>query len=118
VYDVWVGVVEEADATDGSVMWLHVFHLEAVGNATDSTDRFAQQLEFNLDLQVSGGVPVNLLGNQKQDSNVNWQTDVNMTSPKGAASSPAGAGDLVVWVEKVSGTGTIDFVISVDYNTA
>jgi len=48
IFDVWVGILYENDGTDGSARWLHCFHLEAVGNPTDSTDRFAQELEYNL----------------------------------------------------------------------
>lgn len=46
VYDIWVGVVYENDATDGSIGLIHVYHLEADGNPTDSTDRFSKSLDF------------------------------------------------------------------------
>lgn len=124
VYDIWLGVVTENDATNGTADWVHVFHLEAVGNATDSTDRFAQSLDFSLggfndlgiDLTIRGGAGIGFVTNQQQAGHVNWQSDTNRTSPVGATTKP-GVGDLVVWVEEVSGTGTIDFAISVIYET-
>jgi len=122
VFDIWVGVVKENDATDGSVEWVHVYHLEASGNATDSTDRFAQSIDFTLgghdqdgiNLLIVGGATPHLATNQAQASNVNWQNDTDRASPVGSTTKP-GVGDLVVWIEEVSGTGTIDFVLSAIY---
>ncbi|GAF79950.1 unnamed protein product, partial [marine sediment metagenome] len=48
------------------------------------------------------------------------QTDVALGSPAGAAggtTGKSGEGDLVMWCEEVSGSGTIDFCIRVDYKT-
>ena len=122
VFDIWVGVVTENDATDGSAEWIHVYHLEASGNATDSTDRFAQAIDFTLggsnpdgvNLLIRGGATPHLATNQSQSNNSNWQNDTNRASPVGATTKP-GAGDLVVWVEEVSDAGTLDFVISAIY---
>ena len=122
VFDIWVGVVTECDATDGSTEWVHVYHLEASGNATDSTDRFAQLIDFTLgghdrdgvNLLVRGGATPHFASNQTQANNVSWQNDTNRVSPVGTTTKP-GVGDLVVWVEEVTDTGTIDFVISAIY---
>ena len=123
VYDIWVGVVTENDVTNGSVDWVHVFHLEASGNPTDSTDRFAQQLDFTLggrnpqgvNCLITGGATSHFATAQTQADNVSWQNDTNRTSPVGATTKP-GVGDLVVWVEEVSGSGTLDFVLSAIYD--
>ena len=133
VYDVWVGVISEVDATNGTAIWLHCWHLEAVGNPTDSTDRFAGVVDFtfgganpdgvNLEVNASTAGSEKLryvVSNLTQASNTNWQTDTGLASPVGAAGGSTGkpgAGDLVVWVEEVSGEGTIDFVISALYQT-
>lgn len=126
VYDAWVGVINEVDATNGSTDWIHVFHLEAVGNATDSTDRFAQKVHFNdLDLEVdartaASEVLYNVTTNIGHDGDTTWQNDTGLASPVGAsgqAYGKPGAGDLVVYVEEVSGTGTLDFCISAEYDT-
>jgi len=122
VFDIWVGVVTECDATDGSTEWVHVYHLQASGNATDSTDRFAQSIDFTLgghnpqgiNLRVAGGATPHLATNQTQTNNVSWQNDTNRTSPVGATTKP-GVGDLVVWVEEVTDTGTLDFILSAIY---
>lgn len=116
VYDVRVGVITELDATNGTAAWVHEFHLEAVGNPTDSTDRFAQQVDFDglaLDVDPAGTRLVNVIG-PTQAGHTNWQTDVTLDNPDGNAVAPA-VGDLVVWVEEVSGTGTLDFSLSALY---
>lgn len=122
IFDIWVGVVTENDATDGTAEWVHVFHLQASGNPTDSTDRFGQTIDFTLgghneegiNLLVSGGATPHLATNQSQAANSNWQNDTNRASPVGATTKP-GVGDLVVWVEEVTTGGTLDFVISALY---
>lgn len=122
VFDIWVGVVIENDETDGSVEFIHVYHLEASGNATDSTDRFAQSIDFTLgghdvdgiNLRVAGGATPHLATNQTQANDGNWQNDTNRASPVGSTTK-VGVGDLVVWVEEVTDTGTLDFVISAIY---
>jgi len=124
-FDVWAGVVTENDATDGSVQWVHAFHLESVTNPTDSTDRAHTQVDFTLGganfdgincAVVSGALPF-FAGNQTQADNVNWQNDENRVSPVGSTTKPA-VGDLVVWVEEVAGTGTIDFSLTALYAAA
>lgn len=122
VYDIWIGVVIENDATDGTAQWIHAFHLESVHNATDSTDRFATELEFpdGLNLKVSNGSLVSILTNSQQADSSNWQNDTGLLSPAGAGGGSTGrpgVGDLVVWVEEVSGTGTIDLWIGAHYRT-
>lgn len=122
VHDIWVGVVTENDATDGTAEWAHVFHLEHVANATDSTDRFAQAIDFTLgganpnglNLEIISGATAYFAGNQSQANNGSWQNDTNRASPVGSATKP-GTGDLVVWVEEVSGTGTLDFSLTAIY---
>jgi len=124
-FDVWVGVVTENDDTDGSADWIHVFHLEHVANATDSTDRHSDVVDFTLgggnpkglNLNVESGALVHFAGNQSQANSGSWQNDTNRVSPVGSTTKPA-AGDLVVWVEEVGGTGTLDFSITAIYETA
>jgi hypothetical protein len=130
VFDIWVGTVLEVDGTDGSIQWLHVFHLEAVGNATDSTDRFAQVVDFTLGngnpdgintrVNAAGTALIYFAGLQAQANNVTWQTDVGLASPVGAAAGDTGkpgAGDLVCWVEEVADVGTLDFNLTAIYET-
>jgi len=124
-FDIWVGVVTENDAANGSVQWVHVFHLESVINPTDSTDRSRAEADFtagglNPDgincTVVSGAMPF-FVGNQTQADNVNWQNDENRASPAGSTTKPA-VGDVAVWVEEVAGTGTIDFSLTALYAAA
>lgn len=120
--DIWVGVVTENDATDGTAQWFHCFHMEHVANSTDSTDRMHEVVDFTMGganpdglcCQVTSGVTVYLVSNQSQAGNANWQNDTNRASPVGATTIPA-AGDIVVWVEEVGGTGTLDFCLTAIY---
>jgi len=126
VYDIWFGVITEVDASNGSADWFEVFHLQASGNATDSTDRFAWQLDYTLGgsnpqgincLVVSEALP-HFITNVTQNGSTTWQTDTGLGSPAGAAAGATGrpgAGDIVMWVEEVSGTGTIDFSVTLFY---
>ena len=126
VYDLWFGVISEVDASNGSADWFQVLHLEASGNATDSTDRFAWQIDYTLGggnptgvycLVVSEATP-HLVTNITQNGSTNWQNDTGLASPAGAAAGATGkpgAGDIVMWAEEVSGSGTLDFCITLFY---
>lgn len=122
VFDVWVGVVYENDATDGSVKWIHVWHLEGDTNATDSKTRFAQQISYTgeggnpkgLNCRIISGAPVHFVSNQEQAGSTDWQNDATIGSSSGTDVA-AGVGDIVVWVEEVTTGGTIDFNITALY---
>lgn len=125
-FDIWVGVVVENDDTDGTVKWLHVWHLEVVGNPTDTTDRFLNVQDFTLggarpdglNLEVVEGALKNIITYGEQAANANWQNDEGLASPRGAAGGATGkpgVGDLVFWVEETADGGTIDFMLSADY---
>lgn len=127
-FDIWVGVIYEVDASNGSAKWLHCFHLETVGNATDDAGSLSRTVDFTLgggnpdgiNCKVnSGGTGlVYFLTNQEQAGNANWKTGTGLASPAGAAAGATGkpgAGDLVVWVEEVSDGGTLDFSLTATY---
>ena len=121
-YDIFVGVITEVDATNGTADWIHVFHLEHVNNSTDSTDRYSAVIDFTggggmeqgINCNITGGALTYVVTNQQQAGHTNWQTDVDLASPVGTTTNP-GPGDLVVWVEEVAGSGTIDFSITAQY---
>ena len=125
VYDVWVGVVTETDASDGSATWVHRFDLEHVDNATDSTDRFFAQIDYTLgganeegvNLNVTSSALTKFASNASQAANGNWQNDTNRVSPVGSTTK-VGVGDLVVWAEEVSGSGTLDLTLTAIYAAA
>ena len=128
IYDIWVGVITEVDATNGTADWIEVFHLEANGNTVDATDRFAQVVDYTLgggnhegiNCEVVSGALTRIVTNQQQAGHTNWQTDTGLASPVGAAAGATGKpgpGDLVVWVEEVTNGGTIDFSITAIYES-
>lgn len=122
IFDVWVGVVTENDATDGSVTWLYRFDLQFLGAAGMEPKHYV--VDFTLgganpegaNCAVISGATPRLISNQTQADNVNWQNDVNRASPAGSTTKP-GAGDIVVWVEEVTDGGTLDFTLTAIYET-
>ena len=123
IFDIWVGVITEVDASNGTAQWLHVFHLESDHNPTDSKDRFAGAVDFTLggsrpegiDLSIVSEATSKFKGNQSQAGNTNWQTDTDLASPVGTTTKP-GAGDLVAWAEEVGDGGTLDFSLTAAYS--
>ena len=130
IFDIWVGVISEVDATNGTAEWVHVFHIENDTEATDDTGHFAESIDFTLGGYVpegmncsitAAGALAKLVTNLQQAGHTNWQTDTGLASPVGAAAGATGrpgAGDLVVWVEEVTNGGTIDFCLGAAYSTA
>ena len=129
IFDLWVGVVTENDATDGSVSWLECFHSENQESATEDESRFDFQRDYTLggyvpegaNLSVTSGALDNLVTNLTQADNSSWQNDTGLASPAGAAAGATGkpgVGDLVLWVEEVTNGGTLDLCVVAQYATA
>ena len=129
VFDIWVGVISEVDASNGTAEWFDIFHLESDHNPTDSTDRFTCSRDYTLggtnpegiNCCITSGSMTKIVTMQRQAGNTNWQTDTGLASPVGAASGATGkpgAGDIVVWVEEATNGGTLDFSITATYETA
>lgn len=122
-YDIWVGVVRENDATNGSADWIHCFHLEASGNPTDSTDRFTRNVDYTcqgvnpggLDCTVVDDRLIYMRGPSSGDQTALQNDAGDLGSAAGGTSKSAVAGDLVVWVEEASGAGTIDLALTCQY---
>lgn len=126
VYDFWFGVITEVDASNGSADWFKLVHFQTNLNFTDSTDRLDVEADFTLGgsnpngincLVVAEALP-HMITNVTQNGNSTWQNDTGLGSPAGAAAGATGkpgAGDIVLWVEEVSGSGTVDFCITLFY---
>lgn len=116
---IYIGVIIEVDATNGSTKWLLVLHEETDDNATDDTAarHFSYHWPKGLDLEVSAGAMVNLISNVGDTDDVVWQTDVNLDSPAGAAASPSGTGDLVMFVDETADGGTLSICVTAEYIT-
>jgi hypothetical protein len=114
---IYIGTIIEVDATDGSTTWLLGLLCQWDDNPTDGTAH--RQYFFNwekgLDLEVSGGAMVNVISNAGDAADVVWQTDVNLDSPVGAASSPSGTGDLCMFADRTA--GNLDISVTVEYIT-
>lgn len=118
-YLVYLGVITEVDATDGSTKWIAAMHEETDDEATDNRAKWFYRYAWpeGLDLEISGGVPVMGVSNAGHTDNVTWQTDVNLDSPIGDAASPSGVGDLVLFVDETGGTGSLSICVTVCYIT-
>jgi hypothetical protein len=121
LFNLHVGAVKENDGTDGSVDWIHVFHMTTVQNPTDSTGIHREQIDFTagdprgLCLAAASSALTYVVSNDSMDNSSYWQNTASLTSPAGT-SAPA-AGDLVAYLEVPSGTGKLTFNLSALYST-
>jgi len=123
-YDVWVGVLRENDGTDGSIDWLHVFHIETFLNATDSHGlRLTKTVDFTcggvnpkgLDCSIVSSRLVYLRSDANSGNVAALKNDVgDLGSAAGGSSLSPAAGDLMVWIEEVSGN-TLDLCLTAWY---
>ena len=93
-----VGVVEEADATDGSVTFFYVRQIRGISSLLEHIS-YNSPWRKGLSLAVSS---LAAIGSDDVNDSTNWQTDVTLTNPTGVAAAP-GAGDIVVELEEVDG---------------
>ncbi len=121
-FKLYVGVVKENDSIDGSVDWLHIFHLTTPEDGADGVRRVADTVDFcpggdprGISLIVSGGALSSIVTNASQDDTLFWKDDQARTSPAGT--SIPGVGDLVVFLEEVAGAGAIEFGLTALYST-
>lgn len=115
---VYIGVVLEVDATDGSTRWILALHEEVDDQSTDDIAKrhYVFKWDEGLDLEISAGALVWGISNVGDTDDVGWQTDVALDSPAGAANFP-GAGDLVMLVDETGGTGSLSICVTVQYIT-
>lgn len=118
---VYIGVITEVDATNGSTSWFIVLHEETDDQATDGISRSHYHYEwregFDIEIDADADAPVWFLSNVGDSGQTTWQTDVALDSPVGDASSAPGDGDLVMLVSETGGTGSISICVTVAYLT-
>jgi len=128
VYDIWAGVLTENDSDNGSLDYFELFHIETIhvadSDTTPTTDRMNIQRDYTLgganpqglNLQVTSGATPYLTTNEVLAGN---SALLNSTNRVGAGddSTKLAAGDLVLYIEEVSGTGTLDFSATAIYDT-
>jgi hypothetical protein len=120
-FNLHVGAVKENDGTDGSVDWIHVFHMTTVENPTDSTSIHRQQIDFTagdprgLCLAAASSALTYVVSNDSMDNSVYWRNTASLTSPAGTGAP--GVGDLVAYLEVPSGTGKLTFNLAALYST-
>lgn len=107
-WDVKIGVVEEVDATNGSVTFFHKVPVDN-GNPAYLVVDYGKN---GYSIEESAA---HMVGSGDVDGSTNWQSDTNLTNPAGTTGAP-GAGDLVAEVTETDGTTTIDLVITVEYD--
>ena len=127
IFDFWFGVVTEVDASNGSVDFFDVIHCEARDNATDDTGSIQLMRDYTLggfnpdgvNLLIESEASTMLVCGQTHSGNAAWQTDTGLASPAGAAAGDTGkpgAGDLVLYLEEATDSGTIDFSATFFYH--
>jgi len=109
-FDVYVGVVVENDATDGTAKWLYY--------ASGITSESFRVPEHGIALAVdTANARLRFVRtNSEQADSVNWQNDTNRVSPVGSTTKP-GVGDLVLWLDETAGAETVTGRVDVYYDT-
>ena len=117
----YIGVVTEVDATNGSVDWFLVIDLQAYVNADDDSTMiqpppWTWPNGIDLEVDVSGETCDNLLTATKDSGATTWQTDVALISPLTGGSAP-GQGDVVVYWDETEDGATLNFCLLAEYIT-
>ena len=104
-----IGVVEETDASNGSVNFFIVLQ---VRSATSLNIHIPLHGQTNRELTEN-----KILSSNDVSGSTNWQSDVPLANPTGSAVAPA-AGDIVMELVEVDGTATISASVTVEYSAA
>lgn len=114
-----VGLVVEADATDGTVEWLLVVPLEATGRASGVLELVSQAGRGGLWMADDASDNPTAFVSNERDADQTWlQTDAgNLVDANGGATSSAGAGDLVVEAEEVTNGGEFAYWMTAVYQS-
>jgi len=117
----YIGVITEVDADNGSTEWLWVMPVQTYLEASDDTDRRHYHFAYpwGLDLEVDGAndTLANGVSNSGDSGDTDWQTDTDLDSPAGDTNNSPGDGDLVMlWDETTDGL-TVSITVTVEYAT-
>ena len=108
-FDVYVGVVVENDATDGTAHWIYY------SNGITSESYRVPEHGLVLAVDTTNTRLRFARTNSTQADSVNWQNDTNRVSPVGSATKP-GVGDLVLWLDETAGAETVTGRVDVYYD--
>jgi len=114
----YIGVITEVDASDGSTAWIDVIPLLTDRDGTDDEDwRHIVREYYGLDLEVDGvnDKMYNVLSNSGHSGDATWKTGTSLDSPVGDTQSAPGDGDLVAYLDHTG--GNIYLVIKAFYRT-
>ena len=106
-YNIRIGVLEEADGTDGTTRWFYEARIDAPARLEEHV-RYADE---GLSCDTTPG----FIGTRNA-TNTRFQTDVTIANPTGSNVAP-GAGDIVAELVEIAGTGTISATLQVEYVT-
>ena len=109
IYDVLLGVLKENDGTDGSVDWFARIPVRS-GSGRDIETVYPA----GLNARIESGAPVFFRTNLSEADNTNWQNDAYLTAPPGSAIPEVG--DIVALVDEISGSGTLEGTIEIEYD--
>ncbi len=106
-YNIRIGVLEEVDATDGTTRWFYQSRIASVA-------RLTEHVKFDGGVSCDPAAP-GFIGAQVTN-NTRFQTDVTIANPTGTNAAP-GAGDIVMDIREIAGSGTISAMVTVEYVT-
>jgi hypothetical protein len=108
------GVITRIDGTDADITYLSAASLFLRDTSALTVDAKATVLDFPASMEVSGGLLARGVSNFHDNPVTAVNTGITLEDPNGDTPTPA-VGDVIVGVEQISGSGTLDFAIGVQY---
>jgi len=109
-----VGVITRIDGTDADITYFSVSSVFLRDTSKLSTESQAVVLDFPVSFEISGGALTRGVSNFHDNPVAAVNTGITLEDPNGDTPTPA-VGDIVVRAELVSGAGTLDFGVGVQY---
>jgi len=120
-WSIHIGMISEVDASNGTADWFYGIRFSQILYVDSNRDFSLGGINGEgLALISVGDAPARFVTNDQQAGSINWQTDVGLASPLGAAGGATGkpgVGDLVMLVTENSGSSTLSVDVTVQYYT-
>jgi hypothetical protein len=107
-------VISRIDGTDADFFVIEEGSLFLRDTSSLSLQPKATQFRVPLDLEISGGALIRGVTNLKETNVAALNTGITLEDPTGATPTPA-VGDLIIRTRLVSGGGTLDFAMGIQY---
>jgi hypothetical protein len=108
------GVITRIDGTDADITFFPAASMFLRDTASLTAEAKATILDFPVSTEISGGDLARGVSNFHENPVAAVNTGVTLEDPNGDNPTPA-VGDIVIRAELISGAGTLDFALGVQY---